>query len=158
MGLSVEFCRLACTYGCADRGLMLSNSGEKFAVGNAFVSGDWRSSRWCTAEVSWHRLGCRSVMSVREKCDEKSWEECSGSWECGIPAFAKCPRSGPRLASKERTRTWGTGSHFSKSARSGAPQLFRSLLKDKPTLYFLVKVAHLPAIYLDRGQSVREIK
>jgi hypothetical protein len=36
---------------------MLSNSGEKFAAGNAFVSGDWRSSRWCTVEVSSHRLG-----------------------------------------------------------------------------------------------------
>src|ERR1035441_1662964 len=36
---------------------MLSNTGEKFAAGNAFVSGDWRSSRWCTVEVSSHRLG-----------------------------------------------------------------------------------------------------
>jgi len=61
---------------------MLSNSGEKFAAGNAFVSGDWRSSRWCTVEVSSHRLGSKSVMSVREKCDEKSWEERSG-WGVG---------------------------------------------------------------------------
>jgi mRNA interferase MazF len=54
---------------------MLSNSGEKFAAGNAFVSGDWRTSRWCTVEVSSHRLGSKSVMSVREKRDEKNWED-----------------------------------------------------------------------------------
>jgi hypothetical protein len=39
--------------------LKLSNSGEKFAAGNAFVSGDWRSSRWWTVEVSSHRLGSK---------------------------------------------------------------------------------------------------
>jgi len=50
---------------------MLSNSSEEFAAGNAFVPGDWRSSRWCTVEVSSHRLWCGSVMTVREKCDEK---------------------------------------------------------------------------------------
>ena len=71
MGLSGKFCDLACTCGGADRGHMLSNSGEKFASGNAFVSGDWRRSRWCTVEVSSHRLGSKSVMSVREECDEK---------------------------------------------------------------------------------------
>ena len=61
-------------------------------------------------------------MRVREKCDEKSWVEGSGSWQCGIPAFAKCMSGGapdmslpstvtvgPRLAPKEGTRTWGTG-------------------------------------------------
>src|ERR1039457_6298508 len=52
---------------------MLSKSGEEFAAGYSFVSGDWRSSRWCTVEVSLQRLWCKSVMSVREKCDEKSW-------------------------------------------------------------------------------------
>ena len=54
---------------------MFSKSGENFAAGNAFVSGDGRSSQWCTVEVSSHRLGCKSVMSVREKCDEKNWED-----------------------------------------------------------------------------------
>jgi len=35
--------------------------------------------------------------------------------------------------------------HFSKSARNGAPpRLFRSMLKNKAALYFVVKVAHLP--------------
>lgn len=37
-----------------------------------------------------------------------------------------------------------SGQAFSKIARSGAPQLFRSMLKDKPALYFPVEVAHLP--------------
>jgi len=37
-----------------------------------------------------------------------------------------------------------TGQAFSKSARSGAPQLFRSMLKDKPALFFPVKVVHPP--------------
>src|ERR1039458_6377663 len=95
MGFSIEFCCLACTCGCADRGHMLSNSGEKFAAGNAFVSGEWRSSRWCTVEVSSHRLGSKSVMSVREKCDEKGWEERSGSRERGIPPFGKSAREVP---------------------------------------------------------------
>jgi hypothetical protein len=54
---------------------------EKFEAGNAFVSGDGRSSRWCIVEASSHRLGSVSVMRVREKCDEKSWEERSGSVE-----------------------------------------------------------------------------
>src|ERR1035438_1932130 len=75
IGLSVGFCCLACTCACTDGGHMLSNSGEKFAAGNAFVSGDWRTSRWCTVEVSSHRLGCKSVMRIREKCDEKNWED-----------------------------------------------------------------------------------
>src|ERR1035437_4798771 len=79
MGLSVGFCCLACTCGCADwghlSGICCQRAREKFEAGNAFVSGDWRSSRWCTVEVSSHRLGSKSVMSVREKCDEKSWEE-----------------------------------------------------------------------------------
>src|ERR1017187_2185483 len=75
MGLSGKFCDLACTCGGARRCHMLSNSGEKFTAGNAFVSGDWRSSRWCTVEVSSHRLGCKSVMSVREECDEKGIEK-----------------------------------------------------------------------------------
>jgi hypothetical protein len=34
-------------------------------------------------------------MSVREKCDEKSWEERSGSWQGGIPALRL--RSGQAL-------------------------------------------------------------
>src|ERR1700686_5348449 len=95
MGLSAECCCLACTCGGAGRGHMLSNSGEKFEARNAFVSGDGRSSRWCTVEVSSQRLWCMSVMSVREKCDEKSWEERSGSWQCGIPALRL--RSGQAL-------------------------------------------------------------
>src|ERR1700692_611881 len=97
MGLSAECCCLACTCGGAGRGHMLSNSGEKFEARNAFVSGDGRSSRWCTVEVSSQRLWCMSVMSVREKCDEKSWEERSGPWQCGIPVFAECARSGAHL-------------------------------------------------------------
>jgi hypothetical protein len=44
---------------------------KNFKAGNAFVSGDGRSSRWCTVEVSSQRLWCVSVMGVREKCDEK---------------------------------------------------------------------------------------
>src|ERR1019366_8536312 len=35
------------------------------------VSGDGRTSRWCTVEESSHRLWCMSVMAVRKKCDEK---------------------------------------------------------------------------------------
>jgi hypothetical protein len=94
MGLSVEFCCLACTCGGANRGHVLSNSGERFAVGNGFVSGDWRSSRWCTVEVSSQRLWCKSVMSVQERCDEKSWGERSGSWQCGIPTPSASLRAG----------------------------------------------------------------
>src|ERR1039457_2344354 len=79
IGLSIEFCCLACTCGCADWGhlsdICCQRAHEKFAAGKALVSGDWRSSRWCTVEVSSHPLGSRSVMSVREKCDERSWEE-----------------------------------------------------------------------------------
>src|ERR1035437_7444811 len=75
IGLSIEFCCLACTCGCADWGqlsdICCQRAHEKFAAGNAFVSGDWRSSRWCTVEVSSHRLWCGSVMTVREECDEK---------------------------------------------------------------------------------------
>ena len=33
------------------------------------------TSRWSTVEISSQRLRDKSVMSVREKCDEKSWEE-----------------------------------------------------------------------------------
>src|ERR1039457_7281312 len=99
MGFRIEFFCLACTCGGADRGHMLSNSGEKFAAGNAFVSGDWRSSRWCTVEVSSHRLGCKSVMSVREKCDEKSWEERSGG---GVGAVTR------RTASSLKSETTKT--------------------------------------------------
>jgi hypothetical protein len=33
---------------------------------------------------------------------------------------------------------------FSKSARRGAPPVFRYTFKDKPGLYFRVKVAHPP--------------
>src|ERR1700690_969786 len=42
---------------------------------------------------------------------KKSWEERSGSWQCGIPLFEKaCAKClPPRLAPKERARTWGTG-------------------------------------------------
>src|ERR1039458_2903943 len=87
IGLSVGFCCLACTCACAVRGHKLSNSGEKFAAGNAFVSGDWRTSRWCTVEVSWHRLGCKSVMSVREKCDEKNWNGGSDYGTAGAMRF-----------------------------------------------------------------------
>src|ERR1019366_2889960 len=79
MGLSVGFCCLACTCGCADwghlSGICCQRAREKFEAGNAFVSGDWRTSRWCTVEVSSHRLGSKSVMSVREKRDEKNWED-----------------------------------------------------------------------------------
>jgi len=80
-------------------------------AGNAFVSGDWRASRWCTVEVSSQRLWCKSVMGVREKCDEKSWEGRSDSWQCGIPPFEKARAKcfPPRLAPKEWARTWGTG-------------------------------------------------
>src|SRR5208282_2814313 len=95
MGLSIEFWCLACTCGCADWGhlsdICCQRAREKFAAGNAFVSGDWRSSRWCTVEVSSHRLGCRSVMTVREKCDERGlrWNQgklalCAGSHEAVI--------------------------------------------------------------------------
>jgi hypothetical protein len=39
----------------------------------------------------------------------------------------------------------GVAGHFSKSARNGAPpRLFRSMLKNKPALYFVVKAAHPP--------------
>jgi hypothetical protein len=44
MGLSAEFCCLACTCGGADRGQMLSNSGEKLAAVNGLVSGDGHGS------------------------------------------------------------------------------------------------------------------
>jgi hypothetical protein len=39
-----------------------------------------------------------SVMSAREECDEKSWEERSGSWQCGIPTLRQA-----------QGRLWGTG-------------------------------------------------
>ena len=77
---------------------MLSNSGEKFAVQNASVSGDGRSFRGCAVEVSWHRLGCMSVMGVREKCDEKVGRKAAalGSVESQPFDFAQ-------------GRLWGTG-------------------------------------------------
>src|ERR1035437_11161543 len=96
MGLSVGFCCLACTCGCADwghlSGICCQRAREKFEAGNAFVSGDWRSSRWCTVEVSSHRLGSKSVMSVREKGDEKSWEERSVGRRSGDAAHRKAHR------------------------------------------------------------------
>ena len=70
IGLSIEFCCLACTFGGARRCHMLSKSGGKMA-GNGLVSGDGRISRWRTVEECSHRLWCGSVMTVREKCDEK---------------------------------------------------------------------------------------
>jgi len=81
--------------GAICRNICCQRAREKFAAGNAFVSGDGRSSRWCTVEVSSQRLWCKSVMSVREKCDEK----------VGRNAVAVHPR----LAPKKRARTWGTG-------------------------------------------------
>jgi hypothetical protein len=42
-----------------------------FEADDAFVSGDGRTSRWFTVEESSHRLWCRYVMAVHEKCDEK---------------------------------------------------------------------------------------
>ena len=35
--------------------------------------------------------------------------------------------------------------HFSKSVRSGAPPVISNNVKDKPALYFVVKVAHPPS-------------
>ena len=48
---------------------------EKLAAGNGLVSGDWSTSRCSTVEVSSQGLRDKSVMSVREKCDERSSEE-----------------------------------------------------------------------------------
>jgi len=83
---------------------MLSNSGEKSCVRKCV-------RLWGLAQFS--MVHCRGIFApIGERvCDgrTKSWGECSGSWQCGIPPFEKCARSGPRLASKERTRTWGTG-------------------------------------------------
>jgi hypothetical protein len=71
MGLSVDFCCLACTYGVLTGAICCQRAGEKFEAGNAFVSGDGRNSRWCTVEIFSQRLWRESVMSVRKKCDEK---------------------------------------------------------------------------------------
>jgi hypothetical protein len=44
---------------------------KKREAENAFVSGDGRSSQWCTVEPFSQQSWRKSVMSVREKCDEK---------------------------------------------------------------------------------------
>jgi hypothetical protein len=69
----------------------LSKSTQKFAAGTVSVSGDWHSSRWCSVEISSQGFWRLSVMSVREKCDEKSWVERGGSGASQIPTlnFAK---------------------------------------------------------------------
>ncbi len=51
----------------------LSNNEEKFVTGTGFASGDGRSFLWSTVNPFYRRRWCKSVMSVREKCDEKSW-------------------------------------------------------------------------------------
>jgi hypothetical protein len=116
MGLSVEFCCLAYTCGGVDRGHKLSNSSEKFEAGNALVSGDGRSSRWYIVELSSHRLWYESVMSVREKCDEKSWDavilgsvESQPSPKCARRAHPTCPPeySGAQVSAQKTGREPG---------------------------------------------------
>ena len=59
------------------------------------VSGDGRTSRWCTVEESSHRLWCMSVMAVREECDEKigwcgTWRRAEAAPQCDIEAGTIC--------------------------------------------------------------------
>jgi hypothetical protein len=94
---------------------------ENFAAGNAFVSGDWRSSRWCNVEVSWQRLWCKSVMSVREKCDEKDRRQPSAIslqvLQLGVGGLAGHPSA---IAQGRLSR---------KAREVAHPQLFRSMLQ-----------------------------
>src|ERR1039458_1499363 len=106
MGLSGKFCDLACTCGGARRCHMLSNSCGKFTAGEEFVSGGWRSTRWCTVEVSSPRLGCGSVISVREKCDEK-----------GIEGIEKYPVLSTQYPEKRHAAVIRYGSAFQRSRR-----------------------------------------
>jgi hypothetical protein len=71
-----------------------------------FISGDWRSSRRCTVEVFSQRLGAKSVMSVREKCDEKESRQ-------------------PTAVSLQvlQLEVSGLAGHLSKSARRGTPDM-----------------------------------
>src|ERR1017187_633825 len=96
----MKFCDLACTCG---RGVLVASMCCQRAVENVFASGDGRISRWSTVEQRLHRLWSVSVMTVREKCDEKSW---------GVKSPGSRPKNG---------RTWGT--ELSRTRKSGYHRL-----------------------------------
>jgi len=90
MGLNVEFCCLACTCGvlAGAIGCQIAVKSLRPEMGSSLETGavlDGALSRH--HRTDW---GCMSVMRVREKCDEKCWEERSG---VGLRP-SKCARSG----------------------------------------------------------------
>src|SRR6266404_4567323 len=79
---------------------------------------------------------CVSVMAFTLVCDEKS-----GSEKRRISAMERFLL--PSLKA-EWNCVGGSGGHFSKSARNGAPPVVSLDVKKTNALYFAVKVAHSP--------------
>ena len=63
--------------------------------------GDWRSSPGCTVEVLRSNCGAKSVMSVREECDEKSKHRDSGGQR-------RITRGGRRILALQKTKGGAT--------------------------------------------------
>jgi hypothetical protein len=86
-------------------------------AGNGFVSGERRISRWRTVEECSHRLWCGSVMTVREKCDEKELR----GWNprlC-VSAAGRATHHPQDLGKAESGRVGGSAGHPSASLGAG---------------------------------------
>jgi hypothetical protein len=65
------------------------------------------------------------------------WDVCDGAhWLDVMNEWGVLMKIRPPARKAEWNGVGGSAGHFSKTARSGAPQLFRSMLKDKTGLYF----------------------